>query len=448
MALRTLLLLAFATIAFAQPDTGALPDSAADGVEPITRPDPRPTIFGFIRESEQHKVLTRLLQSTSNISSTLNIPGSRFTVFAPTDDAFASLARKLGEDGSLQATDTDAVIAAIATVLRKIDSVPGYLGVTGILFYHVINPALTYDMLEEMGSVKTLVNRNLTFEDDRIVDGDPSRESTSASPKNVFCQNGWVNSIFEVLLPFDSTRAVEISKGITRPTPVGTPGVTDPDTAPDGTPDPNATPDPDSIGPVTVDPDASEEPSPTPEDGVCFPASATVRLADGRSLTMGELEAGHEVVHNEAGGASKVFLFTHRMHVAETMFYRITTAVGHAVTMTGSHYLYVNSHLAAADSVVVGDHVRTTDGVSVVTDVRRVKGVGLFAPHTQHGDLVVDGIVVSGYSRAVSPRLAHALLLPVRFFAKWAGVREPLGATFYEGGMGLERFVLGGRTRY
>lgn len=50
----------------------------------------------------------------------------------------------------------------------------------------------------------------------------------------------------------------------------------------------------------------------------------------------------------------------------------------------------------------------------VVTVVRRTVGRGLYAPATVQGDLLVNGIKVSGYMDAVQPAIAHGLLLPLR----------------------------------
>jgi hypothetical protein len=79
------------------------------------------------------------------------------------------------------------------------------------------------------------------------------------------------------------------------------------------------------------------------------------------------------------------------------------------------HYLYVNGELQTAGSVKVGDMLTLANGdKSAVTEVSSQWAPGLYNPHTLTGDIVVDGILTSTYTDAVSPTLAHALLAPLR----------------------------------
>ena len=183
------------------------------------------------------------------------------------------------------------------------------------------------------------------------------------------------------------------------------------------------------------------------EGGTCFPAHATVRRADGTSVRMDALQEGDAVHHSESGEASQIFLFTHRKAHGTYTFARISSACGPAVTLTESHYLYANGRLTRAGSVAVGDELRTVHGACAVTRVERVRATGLYAPHSMHGDLVVDGVVVSGYSTAVAPRVAEAILAPVRWAAA-AGVRSPLGSALYNGADWALTVLPRGRDQY
>merc|ERR1719263_338708 len=66
--------------------------------------------------------------------------------------------------------------------------------------------------------------------------------------------------------------------------------------------------------------------------------------------------------------------------------------------------------MAAADTVVVGDVLST----GPVLTIKREMRVGAFTPYTLAGDLVVDGVVASSYTRKlhpeISPGTTHALL--------------------------------------
>jgi len=76
-------------------------------------------------------------------------------------------------------------------------------------------------------------------------------------------------------------------------------------------------------------------------------------------------------------------------------------------------------------------------GASVVVGVRAWAGdAGLYAPHTGSGGIAIDGWAASTYTTAVAPRLAAALLAPVRAAAGvglgrwvWGGVLPRLGGS-------------------
>lgn len=91
------------------------------------------------------------------------------------------------------------------------------------------------------------------------------------------------------------------------------------------------------------------------------------------------------------------------------------TPVG-TLTLSSGHYLYVNDgRLVQAGLVKVGDFLETADGTpAVITGKTVVHAIGLYNPHTLHGDILVNGFRTTTYTNALSPLLAHALLAPVR----------------------------------
>lgn len=162
---------------------------------------------------------------------------------------------------------------------------------------------------------------------------------------------------------------------------------------------------------------------------------------------MASLGAGHSIAVSTEE-FSPVFLFTHRSSTRRSLFRELTTASGHVLTLSPGHYVYANGKLVAGRAVRKGDMLKTVAGDSPVVRVRIVEKVGLFAPHTVHGDLIVNGVYASGYSDAVHPRLAHALLAPIRMLVRYGGFVEPLGRLFYDGADQVVRFVPGGSARY
>lgn len=166
---------------------------------------------------------------------------------------------------------------------------------------------------------------------------------------------------------------------------------------------------------MSGDPDASldiEE-----SESVCFPADATVELADGSVKMMSEIAIGDELLVGDT--FSSVFLFTHRDSGTMHKFIRLSTLGGREILLTRGHFIYVNGNLISAEKAEAGAAVRLADGsadfiIVVSTVVKR----GLYNPQTLHGDIVVNGIVASTYTTAVQPRAAHTLLTPLRAFCR------------------------------
>lgn len=491
---------------FAQ--NNAISEDRADGVPNAEVVKPRISILRFLRQDTRnlarYNVTTMLLSVTDgngNVSTgtELGSPSTRVTFFTPSDDAWVQLLNRLYENQNVPDTSSPSAIArGLAERFNFIrDNFQDVPSLYRTLRYHLVPGEAYYPTNAQDGNLSTLAGITLfTAENENIVD--MMNESTSAAGAKYLLTNGWVIPIEKVMLPFNITTVLERVKSLptvsVKPTktPVVTPSVSgseppspppsvEPGASPSTSPSASSTPmdtsettDPTSSDDMGVS-DPSLEPSgsgevgeggdgsggesgssdvssaPTDDgsdDGVCFPASARVHVDGGALVAMEHLDAGVHVVHSESGQSSKVFLFTHRTSKVTSTFRKISTACGHSVKLTANHYMYANGQVVAAGAVSIGDVLRTVDGPCAVTDVRTVQDVGLYAPHTMHGDLVVDGIVVSGYSRAVHPDLAHALLAPVRWFASVSGFKEPLGKLFYNGANWALHVMPRGKDRY
>lgn len=186
-------------------------------------------------------------------------------------------------------------------------------------------------------------------------------------------------------------------------------------------------------------PDVKQRPS-------CFPADSRILLSSGATARMADLSIGTSV-RVSAKDHSKVFTFSHRDHIVpDADFIRIVAADGAAtVTLSPGHYIYANGDLVAAHAVRVGDELELADGTSsAVVSVGSVRARGLFAPHSLHGDLIVDGVRVSSYTTALHPRLAHRMLAPLRWLHR-AGV--PTTTVLERTAPSLARFVPSGPSR-
>lgn len=164
-------------------------------------------------------------------------------------------------------------------------------------------------------------------------------------------------------------------------------------------------------------PDDSPQDTSEPE-AVCFPASATVILKNGRQMRMDRLKVGDEVAVGK-GLYSKVFIFTHSDRNTCHSFIHISTEKNLSVTLTAGHYLYISGKLQPARSAVCGEFVLLEDGqFSRIDKVSVIRECGLFNPQTVHGNIVVGGIVTSTYTETVPQVIAHSLLAPVRLISK------------------------------
>lgn len=177
---------------------------------------------------------------------------------------------------------------------------------------------------------------------------------------------------------------------------------------------------------IVTDPDlpgtTSEEDDEDDDGANCFPGSAEVSLEDGSTRTMAQLEVGDRVLCGD-GRYSPVYMFTHRLPDARATFHRVTTTCGRTLLLTGGHYLQLDGRLQAARGARAGADAVRGDGVRarVARVERGVAARGLFNPVTACGDVVVGGLVASVYTTAVEPRVAHALLGPLRAAYAWAG---------------------------
>lgn len=165
----------------------------------------------------------------------------------------------------------------------------------------------------------------------------------------------------------------------------------------------------------------------------CFPGSATVQLENGRRILMSDVRVGHRVLV-APGTFSTVFMFTHKVDKVVSDFIQIRTKTGETLSLTASHYIYLDSSLIPAKYAAIGQQVQLSDGrVSKITAVSTISNSGLYNPQTLHGDIVVDNIRVSTYTQAVNPQTAHSMLAPLR-------------AIFDRSGFTVTCFEHGGRT--
>lgn len=181
---------------------------------------------------------------------------------------------------------------------------------------------------------------------------------------------------------------------------------------PDASPAPNVAA---SVATPVANP-FTPRPSPSPTasnaDPVCFSGSAFVQTRRG-VRRMRDLRIGDDVAVG-GGQFSRVFMFTHRIKNGNFRFLELRTPSSR-LALSAGHFIYADGQLKTAADVRLGDRLRLVDGSEErMVSWKWVDLDGLYNPQTLHGDIAVNGVVASTYTKAVPPSAAHALLAPFR----------------------------------
>jgi len=172
----------------------------------------------------------------------------------------------------------------------------------------------------------------------------------------------------------------------------------------------------------------------------CFSDRMSVMALGKGSTRMDDLEVGDWVLTQD-GSYSKVYGFGHRNPQLKAEFVQILTSDSKLseapLELTADHMLYIfnkstkQASLIPASQVKEGDLLVTTapSGASThqVKLVRTVTRMGVYAPFTVSGDIVVNGVAASNYialpesfqshvSFDMQHSLQHAAYMPYRLF--------------------------------
>ncbi|KAM9343331.1 indian hedgehog B protein-like [Pholidichthys leucotaenia] len=184
--------------------------------------------------------------------------------------------------------------------------------------------------------------------------------------------------------------------------------------------------------------------------GGCFPGDAQVTLENGVTKRMHDLLPGDRVLASSTADGHGPLLYTpvlsflDRQPNASKIFYIIGTEAGLSITLTAAHLVFVTDctggdsprygeglRTVFASEVRPGQCVLTSTGevrsqarLSVVTFVEEQRNTGLYAPLTQHGSIVVNGVLASCYAAVDSHDLSHWVLAPLRLFYSLIGPSE------------------------
>lgn len=169
--------------------------------------------------------------------------------------------------------------------------------------------------------------------------------------------------------------------------------------------------------------------------GGCFTGESSVTLESGETKRMSELMIGERVMAVERSTGrtvfSEVMLFLDRSPQERRQFLQFELASGKRLTVTPAHLvLTVRSNVTVtvyADTLQIGSELLVSedhDGSDLlvkdaVVGVQQVGGIGVYAPLTTAGTVVVDGVAASCYATIDDAGLAHWVFAPLRFVNNW-----------------------------
>ncbi|XP_035533635.1 indian hedgehog B protein-like [Morone saxatilis] len=187
------------------------------------------------------------------------------------------------------------------------------------------------------------------------------------------------------------------------------------------------------------------------KSGGCFPGEASVRLEGGGQKSISDLRPGERVlasVGTDGSGElvySEVLVFLDRDPGTWKLFYTLQTEAGARLSLTAAHLVFVSEGNCSEGAVPARGALRTvyaseaqpgqcvlvsegeagqkhSEGrLSRITQVSVRESRGAFAPLTQQGTLVVDGVVASCYAVVEQHSLAHWAFSPLRLIHSWTG---------------------------
>uniref|UniRef100_A0AC35EUB6 Uncharacterized protein n=1 Tax=Panagrolaimus sp. PS1159 TaxID=55785 RepID=A0AC35EUB6_9BILA len=164
---------------------------------------------------------------------------------------------------------------------------------------------------------------------------------------------------------------------------------------------------------------------------LCFSGDTLVTTLNGYHKRLDNLKIDEWVLSaggNVSLGYSKVTSWIHRMPKVEAEFIKFTLEDGKHLKITNKHYIYrgncssVNLSVEVNDAtndMVYAEDIKSTDCLFVQKDtqlietriskIETVKEKGIYAPLTDSGNIVVNGILASCYNIEKSPQLHSSL---------------------------------------
>lgn len=157
----------------------------------------------------------------------------------------------------------------------------------------------------------------------------------------------------------------------------------------------------------------------------CFHGSSNAITKDGLK-PLSQLRVGDEVLSTwdkRAAIFNRVVAFLHTDPHHLTAFIHIQTSSNNSLLITKDHLIFKSDKAVKAEDINIGDFVLVTNDtrtfiMAKVTSVRHINMSGVYAPLTEAGTIVIDGVLNSCYAVINSHDIAHLAFLPLRLFYK------------------------------
>ncbi|KAK6182573.1 hypothetical protein SNE40_010227 [Patella caerulea] len=187
-------------------------------------------------------------------------------------------------------------------------------------------------------------------------------------------------------------------------------------------------------------PDADYDLNPKPKPkGKCFPANTQVYTKDGIKY-IEDVQVG-DLIH-DGEGFSEVWVYAHYDITTAVIYYHIQTEKN-TILISEEHFLDVKDPNQASTISKMANQVTTDDCLinkigmpEKILKIEKKEGLGMFAPFTLSGKILVNEIRASCYA-VVEPTLAHGALEDLRAMYKDPAKKNKLGDLLKPDQMGI-----------
>ncbi|CAD5125014.1 unnamed protein product [Dimorphilus gyrociliatus] len=156
----------------------------------------------------------------------------------------------------------------------------------------------------------------------------------------------------------------------------------------------------------------------------CISGDGIVILKDGNRVNVSNLKIG-DVIQTSEETYSPVLTMLDKNDKTPTLFIRIETSLGNSLKLTPKHLIAVQSNILEKEFVFaeklqngskVYVHIDGKEVEDEIVHVEKTVEKGYYAPLTNEGTLIVNGIEISCYALIEDQELAHLSMTPLRWF--------------------------------